>query len=65
MRGATGWELFNGSASDPDAVVSMDQETAWKLFSKGLDQDAARKRVRIDGDRLLGEPVLGSLAVMA
>jgi len=65
MRGATGWELFNGSGSDPDAVVSLDQETAWKLFSKGLDQHAARKRVRMDGDRFLGEPVLGSLAVMA
>ena len=65
VRGATGWQLFNGSGNHPDAMVSLDQETAWKLFSKGLDQDAARKRVRIEGDRLLGEPVLGSLAIMA
>ena len=65
VRGATGWELFNGSGSEPDAVVRLDQETAWKLFSKGLDHGEARTRVRIEGDRLLGEPVLGSLAVMA
>ena len=65
VREATGWELFNGSGNDPDAVVRLDQETAWKLFSKGLDQPAARKRVQIEGNSLLGEPVLGSLAVMA
>jgi uncharacterized protein (TIGR03083 family) len=65
VRGATGWELFDGSSNDPDAVVSLDQETAWKLFSKALDHDAAQRRVRIQGERLLGEPVLGSLAVMA
>ena len=65
VRGTTGWELFSGVGRDPDAVVTVDQETAWKLFSKGLDREAAQKRVRIAGDRLLGEPVLGSLAVMA
>ena len=65
VRGARGWDLFNGSSSTADTVVSLDQETAWKLFSKGLDQDAARKQVRIQGERPLGEPVLGSLAVMA
>lgn len=65
VRGATGWELFTGSGSDPDAVVTLDQEAAWKLFSKGLDPGAARKRVHIEGERFLGEPVLGSLAVMA
>jgi uncharacterized protein (TIGR03083 family) len=65
LRGATGWELFNGSGNDPDAVVKLDQETAWKLLSKGLDQGTARTRIRIEGDHHLGEPVLGSLAVMA
>jgi len=65
VRGATGWELFNGSGNDPDAVVKLDQETAWKLLSKGLDQGAARTRIRIEGDPHLGEPMLGSLAVMA
>jgi uncharacterized protein (TIGR03083 family) len=64
VRGSTGWALFNGSAGSPDAVVSLDQETAWKLFSKGLDPAAARKRVRIEGETHLGEPVLGSLAIM-
>jgi hypothetical protein len=65
VRGVTGWELFEGSSQDSDAIVRLDQETAWKLFSKGLDRDAVRKRVKIEGQSSLGEPMLGSLAIMA
>jgi len=65
VRGSAGWTLFVGSGADPDAAVSLDQETAWKLFTKGLDQDAARRRIQIAGDRRLGQPVLAALAIMA
>jgi uncharacterized protein (TIGR03083 family) len=60
-----GWTLFTGHQADPAARVSLDQETAWKLFSKGLSPEAARHSVRIEGDTRLGEPALGALAVMA
>ena len=65
VREAEGWQLFNGSGRDAAAVVRLDQETAWKLFSRGLDQEAARERVKIEGESSLGEPMLGSLAIMA
>jgi uncharacterized protein (TIGR03083 family) len=64
-RSAGGWQLLVGS--DPTAAtrVSLDQEAAWKLFSKGLSPQEAQQRIRIEGDLALGQPVLGSLAVMA
>jgi uncharacterized protein (TIGR03083 family) len=65
MRKAAGWELFLGSSEAPAAIVTLDQETAWKLFSKGIDREAARQRIRFQGEPALGEPVLGSLAIMA
>jgi uncharacterized protein (TIGR03083 family) len=65
VRGARGWALFSGSSRDADAVVRLDQETAWKLFSKGLDRNAARTRVQVEGESSLGEPMLDSLAIMA
>jgi uncharacterized protein (TIGR03083 family) len=65
LRGLDKWNLFTGSNGTPVTMVSLDQETAWKLFSKGLPQERARGRIRIDGDRRLGEPVFSSLAVMA
>ena len=65
VRGPEGWRIFAGWEAGPAATVSLDQDAAWKLFSKGLNQESARRRIRIEGDPRLGEPVLGSLAVMA
>jgi len=60
-----GWRLLLGSDEAAVTRVTMGQETAWKLFSKGLSKEDARKSVRIEGDLSLGQPVLRSLAVMA
>jgi uncharacterized protein (TIGR03083 family) len=65
VREAQGWGLYVGSSATSDAQVSLDQETAWKLFSKGLDRDSGKRRIRIEGERRLGQPVLDALAVMA
>ena len=65
MRTVRGWNLFAGSVSHPRARVTLDQDTAWKLFSKSLSSDQARRDIRFEGDAGLGQPVLGALAVMA
>jgi uncharacterized protein (TIGR03083 family) len=64
-RGATGWTLLAGSSVAPQARIGMEQETAWKLFSKGLTPEQARRDIRIEGHPSLGRPILGALAVMA
>jgi len=63
-READAWRLLAGRHPAPDATVTMSDDTAWRLFSKGLGRDAARARVRIDGDQALGEVALDALAVM-
>ncbi|MEO7239099.1 MAG: maleylpyruvate isomerase family mycothiol-dependent enzyme [Gemmatimonadales bacterium] len=65
VRGQESWRLFAGWEADPAATVSLDPATAWKLFSKSLDRESARRSIRIQGEPRLGEPVLGTLAVMA
>jgi uncharacterized protein (TIGR03083 family) len=64
-REAGAWCLLAGRHPAPDATVTISDDTAWRLFSKGLSPGDARARVRIDGDQALGEVVLGALAVMA
>ena len=59
------WRLLAGVIRAPDATVTLSDDTAWRLFSKGLKGEAARARVRIDGDQALGERALAALAVMA
>jgi uncharacterized protein (TIGR03083 family) len=65
VRNPREWNLFAGEDSNPTSRVSLDQDAAWRLFSKSLSPEAARQRVRIEGNERLGEPMLGALAVMA
>jgi uncharacterized protein (TIGR03083 family) len=64
-RMESGWALSAGAAPGAAASVRLSDDTAWRLFSKGLAPDAARERCHIEGDQMLGAAVLGSLAVMA
>lgn len=60
------WRLFAGLPDEaPEAHVRMTQDTAWRLFTKGLPREAAKPRLDVQGDRRLGKGVLGFLAVMA
>jgi uncharacterized protein (TIGR03083 family) len=59
------WQLFHGIALQATATVHMDQDTAWRLFTKGIDLSTARAQTRIAGDFALGEPMLSLVAIMA
>jgi uncharacterized protein (TIGR03083 family) len=63
-----GWKLRYHSDGEADAVVSLDQSIAWKLFTKRTDRATARARfpdIRITGDAELGEVVLEMVSIMA
>ena len=59
------WGLVAGAPARPDAEVSLDGDIAWRLFTRGLDPDAARAHLRIDGDRPLGLVVLEMVSIIA
>lgn len=56
------WVFDVGSA---EARVRLSDDTAWRLFTKGISRDLARSRVEVFGDAEMGERFLGVLAVMA
>jgi uncharacterized protein (TIGR03083 family) len=64
-KDANGWRLFAGPDPAASVRVSLDQDAAWKLFSKGLSPEQAARVTRIEGDQTLGRPLLGALAIMA
>ena len=64
LREGSRWTLHAGEAPSPAATVTVDADSAWRLFTKGLPREEAERRVRIAGERRLGEPVLGTLAIM-
>lgn len=59
------WELLSGEAENPAAEITLHQDTAWRLFTKGMTPEDARERLQLKGDEALGEPLLGLLAIMA
>ncbi len=59
------WSLHAAADGAPDAVVRIDQEAVWRLFTKGLDRDAAAASVSVEGDRPLGMKVLDTVAIIA
>src|SRR6266516_1630033 len=47
------WVLGKNVASPADATVVLDQESAWRLFTKGISKDEAFKQATYKGDEML------------
>lgn len=59
------WVLYVGSLAEADARVTIDQETAWRLFTRGISPAVARERATFAGDEALGLSVLDTVSVIA
>jgi uncharacterized protein (TIGR03083 family) len=59
------WRLLAGAAERPAAEVTLDEDLAWRLFTRGLGRDAARERAALSGDRALGLKVLDTISIIA
>jgi uncharacterized protein (TIGR03083 family) len=59
------WQLYAGRDPQATCRVQIDQDLAWRLFSKGVTREDARQQVEIVGNTALGEPVLEMVSIMA
>ena len=60
-----GWFLDKTENLNAHSSVIIDPDTAWKLFSKSWKPEDVKDKVKISGDKKLGERVLEIVAVMA
>jgi hypothetical protein len=44
--------------------VTLDADTGWRRWTKGIGRDATAAAVSISGDRSLGLPVLDAVAII-
>lgn len=65
VRGDGKWSLYLDADAEPAAAVVMDQETAWRLFTKGISKDEASANATLSGDRSLGMKVLDTVSIIA
>jgi uncharacterized protein (TIGR03083 family) len=59
------WRLYRDVAREPQAEVVIDEDSAWRLFTKGLNRSQAQARVVLLGDRSLGSHVLDMVSIIA
>jgi uncharacterized protein (TIGR03083 family) len=64
-RGEHGWELLLACDAEPTTSLAIPQDAAWRLFTKGLRGEEARKAATIRGDTQLAQPFFQTIAVIA
>jgi len=65
MRQGFYWQLFAGHDPQATARVHMDQDLAWRLFTKGANMEKAARQVKREGNVALAEHVLDLISIMA
>ena len=65
LRDEARWALFRGTPVAPSAVVTLDEQTAWRLFTKGIAKDKARESAHIAGDEALAATLFEAVAIIA
>ncbi|HKX26441.1 MAG TPA: maleylpyruvate isomerase N-terminal domain-containing protein [Blastocatellia bacterium] len=58
------WRLTAHPLGERVASTTIPQEIAWRLFTKGIDREAASEQVEVDGDPRLGLHVLNMLTII-
>jgi uncharacterized protein (TIGR03083 family) len=64
-RSGDAWILTKQRPNTVMATVTVDQDTAWRLFTRGIQPSQARARVEIVGDPALGNSVLDMISIIA
>jgi uncharacterized protein (TIGR03083 family) len=59
------WKLEGPTTTLPAAALELDQDLAWRLFTKGVSPSDARSRVDASGDPGLIDAALRTVAILA
>jgi uncharacterized protein (TIGR03083 family) len=65
VREQGGWKLYAGAPDRTDAEVVVDEDTAWRLFTRGLDPAQAGQRAALRGDLALARRTLEAVSIIA
>jgi uncharacterized protein (TIGR03083 family) len=65
VREAAGWRLVKPVEAEAHASVEIDQDVAWRLFTKGISAEEAGGRATLSGDQKLAAQVLETVSIIA
>jgi uncharacterized protein (TIGR03083 family) len=64
-REPNGWVLTEDARGQQASEITIPQEIAWRIFTKGIDRESALSQVKITGDSALALPVLGMVSIIS
>jgi uncharacterized protein (TIGR03083 family) len=64
-RDADAWQLVASSIGKKVSEITIPQEIAWRIFTKGIDKHSARAQIGVAGDTELGLHILSMIAIVA
>ncbi len=65
VREGDEWKLCAGAVGQPEAEVIVEEDIAWRLFTRGLPRGEALEYVVLHGDQALGLRVLEAVSIIA
>jgi hypothetical protein len=63
-KGTARWNFVNQPDGDIASRVTIPQELAWRIFTKGIDRTSARAKIQIEGNQPLGQKILSLTAIV-
>ena len=63
-RDGNSWRLVDGALAQPTSKVTIPQEIAWRIFTKGIDRGSAAAQTRVEGIEQLGLHILTMKAIV-
>jgi uncharacterized protein (TIGR03083 family) len=63
-RDGSSWRLVDRASRDPASKVTIPQEIAWRIFTKGIDPASAADQTRVEGNEQLGLRILTMRAIV-
>ena len=65
VRHDSHWQLLTDVDSTPAATLTIDADTAWRLFTKSITREEAQTRCTLEGDAALAEKGLDTVSIIA
>jgi len=63
-RRGDAWVLNSSPIGNRISRTTIPQEIAWRIFTKGIDRDAARAQVQVEGDEEIGLHILKMVSIV-
>lgn len=58
------WQLYKAENEPPDTLIELEDDTAWRLFTKNITEDEALKRINVSGNHELGNLITKTVSYM-